>query len=272
MRFGIWGVVALLTVVHVNGLECEKNDILKKYRLGSNHVSGVVDRDTPPSKTSEEWWINPCEENKASVPSGCNEKDMLCGLTQVSLPGKDPLLTQIIDFSKDISNSIEESGDKLLITLKGTNWGSNSIDAYISFQCDNNMKSDEILSTTWQRNEIQLAVKGPSGCLKDKKDNDDSRDGGDDNHNGKDDDKGKDKKKGSTSWFTWLLLYALLFTFIYLIVTSYINTRGGSFQDFREEFIERSTQLVTSLPAFGKEVVAKLFGNESSQRGGYSAV
>ncbi|CCE93566.1 Atg27p TDEL_0G01990 [Torulaspora delbrueckii] len=260
-------IATLLNLGLVNGLECGKHDILKKYRLNPGAITGSVERDTPPSKTKEEWWFDPCEDSGVTVPSGCDEKDTLCGVTYVTLPGKDALLTQAIDFSREINNAVEEIDGKLRVSLLGSKWGADTFNAQIDFECDTNMKNDEITSNTWQDKQIRLNVKGPSGCLKD--DN-----GGNDDKapSGKhpQDDK-KDKKKG-TSWFTWLLTYAMLFTLIYLIVTAYVNTRGGSYQDFREEFIERLMQLVTSLPAFVKEVTSKIFGGSSSHRGGYSAV
>lgn len=258
--------VALLNLGSVSGLECEKHEILKQYKLVSSSIAGSVERDTPPSKTKEEWWINVCEENKVSVPSGCEEKDMLCGVTYVTVPGKDTLLTQAIDFSREIDNAVKEIGGRLRVSLTGAKWGAETYDAQIDFECDTNMKMDEITSTTWQDKQIRMGVKGPSGCLKEKSGGDDDKPAP-----GKDPQDGKKEKK-SRSWFSWLLLYAMLFTLIYLIVTAYVNTRGGSFQDFREEFIERSLQLITSLPAFAKEVTAKIFGGSSSNRGGYSAV
>lgn len=256
----------------VEGLQCSSHDILKRYQIDKYTSVSNVERDTPPSKTKETWWINPCEENKDNIeiPSGCKDKDMLCGITEVKLPDKDPIITQIIDFSSSMAYSVEEVSNQVILALKSTKWGSQNVDARITFECNTNMKTDEIVSTYWEDQQIQLAVRGPSGCLKENNDKDDNN-SDNDNDNNKNDE--STKKNGGFSWFTWLFAYALLFTIIYLIIVSYMNTRGGSFDDFRGEFVERSTQFVISLPEFGKEVVLKIFGRSSlSQRGGYSAV
>lgn len=248
-------------------LSCEKHDVLKKYQVSQFSTLGSTERDTPPSKTTEKWWVNICEEHTADPPEGCNKDDMLCGLTSVIMPdNKDAITTQIIDFNRNIGFSVEETENALSLSLKGATWGSNVIDAVLQFQCNDNMKEDEMVSTTWADKRIQLTIKGPSGCLKSK----------DDKKKGDDDDDKKEKKPpkkpSSASWFTWLFLYGLLFTLIYLMVVSYLNTRGGSFQDFRAEFTQRSTQFFTSLPEFCREVVSKILGRSTSQRGGYSAV
>lgn len=270
MKCGTLLVAGLLSSGLVNGYQCNKDEYLKKYKLsqgnGLGFVSGSIKRDTPPSTTEDNWWINVCSENdKNDMPEECNRNDVLCGITYVTVPGKDKLLTQEIEFSHDLSGPVEES-DKLRLNLKGRQWGSETFDAQLDFECDDNLKTDEITSSTIQDKQIRISVKGPSGCLIKKEDGD-----GDKDKEPPQKDPAEARRK-RTSWFTWLLLYALLFTLIYLMVTAYVNTRGGSFQDFREEFIERSTQLITSLPAFAKEVTARIFGSGSSQRGGYSAV
>lgn len=95
---------------------------------------------------------------------------MLCGLTDVILPGKDAITTQIIDFDKNIGFNVEETESGLTLTLKGATWGANSFDAKLEFQCNDNMKQDELTSHTWADKSIQLTLKGPSGCLKSKDD------------------------------------------------------------------------------------------------------
>lgn len=95
---------------------------------------------------------------------------MLCGLTDVILPGKDAITTQIIDFDKNIGFNVEETESALTLTLKGATWGANSFDAKLEFQCNDNMKQDELTSHTWADKSIQLTLKGPSGCLKSKDD------------------------------------------------------------------------------------------------------
>ncbi|CCD23067.1 Atg27p NDAI_0B00330 [Naumovozyma dairenensis CBS 421] len=268
----------------VSSIQCSKDAVLKRYQINEFASLGEIESDTPPSKTTEKWWINPCEENNeanVNIPSDCYHDDVSCGLVEVLLPGKEALTTQVINFSKNLKYVAEEFDDKLLITLKGTKWGSNTFDAEFEFSCDPKLKSDTLVETSWQRGLIKLYVNGPSGCLRDKRDNDNDDNNNnkdkDDDNNRKDSDKKngnseKNKRNGGISWFSWLLIYSLMFTLIYLMVVSYMNTRGGSFDDFRTEFVTRSTQLLTSLPEFTKEVINKVLGRNDSQRGGYSAV
>ncbi|SMN19426.1 similar to Saccharomyces cerevisiae YJL178C ATG27 Type I membrane protein involved in autophagy and the cytoplasm-to-vacuole targeting (Cvt) pathway [Maudiozyma saulgeensis] len=259
----------------VQGLQCSSHDVLKKFQLDKYVSKGTTNKETPPSETTQTWWVNPCTEHKDNVeiPSQCNGNDILCGITEVKLPNKEKMVTQIIDFNKNVAFGVEEVDSQLTLTFKGARWGSTNIDAKIAYQCNKNMYEDEITYSSMEDNVINLSIEGPSGCLKDNSSNDNDNNNDNNNDNKDKNNKNKDSSEGGFSWFTWLIIYALLFTVIYLMIVSYMNTRGGSFDDFRNEFIERTTQFVTSLPTFGKEVAAKIFGStSSSQRGGYSAV
>lgn len=271
------------TLLTTNAIKCSNHEILQNYNIMDYSTSGEIDKNTPPSKTIESWWINICEENKDNFkPSNeCDKNDLLCGITQISLPDEKNLLTtQIIEFGNRLALEIDSNDDEetLFITIKSNKWGSFNLDANIEWKCDSNLKSDELIDSIWDDNEISLSVKGPSACLKDGGNNNNNNNNkpknGDDKNS--DDNKSNNKKSksnGGLSWFTWLFIYALLFTFFYLLITSYMNTSGGNLDDFRHEFVERSTQLFVSLPGFCKEVIAKIFGSRStSERGGYSAV
>lgn len=270
----IGGFVALLQVG--SAIKCSENEILKKYRINENSIEHHTSRDTPPSETREDWWINICEEHTSEAPKECKGGDVLCGTTNVVLKGKDPLLTQVIDFPADTSSRVSVNDQQqVIVNLDKASWGSHSMDAQLTFICDSSKKSDTVTSSTWHEQQIQFVIEGPSGCLKSGE-----NDGNDDDHSGDDnkdrpdhDDPVKHKGSGFGGWFLWLVTYAILFALIYLLTTSYMATRGGTFNDFREEFVERSTGLASSLPQFAKEMVAKVIGGgSSSQRGGYSAV
>lgn len=268
-------LAASLGLPLAGALECSSHDVLKKYQLDKYSSQGSVERQTPPSTTKDTWWINPCIEHSKDleIPSNCKDNDMLCGVTEVKVPDRDGLVTQIIDFPNSLAYSVDETDNQLTLTLKGAKWGSSTVSAKIMYECRKNNKNDEIVSTQWEDQQVVLQVRGPSGCLKDN-----SNDGGNnsDNNDKNGNDNNNDKKSSGSSglsWFTWLIVYAFLFTVIYLMIVSYMSTRGGSFDDFRGEFVERGSQFVTSLPTFCKEVAMKLFGqSSSSQRGGYSAV
>ena len=259
-------------------LDCSSHPVLKKFDVDKYFLKDSAESGTPPSKTKQTWWLNPCSENQKydkELPNECKRDDIFCEVTYVKTPELDNyMVTKVIDFSKNIAYSVEDVDNQLILTFKGTKWGSSTIDARIQYQCNTNMVHDKVTFGKLEENVLNLAVEGPSGCLKDDNSNNNN---GDNNNDDKNNNNNKNRERNNNSsgfsWFTWLIIYALLFTIIYLMIVSYMNTRGGSFDDFRGEFIERTTQFVTSLPTFGREVVAKIFGGSSSaQRGGYSAV
>ena len=53
-----------------------------------------------------------------------------------------------------------------------------------------------------------------------------------------------------------------------------MNTIGGNLEDCRQEFTDRSIQLLVSLLSFCKEVINKIVGSRSMtfERDGYSSV
>lgn len=268
----------LSSLLTVNGLKCSNHEVLQNYQIAEYSTSGEITKNTPPSTTKESWWLNICEENKNNfdLPEECDKNDILCGITQVILPNeKDPFTSQIIDFNNRLALEIDSNEDDkmLYVNIKSNKWGSYNIDANIEWSCDTNLKTDEITDSLWFENEINISIKGPSACLKNDGDNNkNKKPSNDDSNNNTEKDSNK-KKNNGMSWFTWLFIYALLFTFFYLLITSYMNTRGGDLNDFRQEFIDRCTQLFISLPGFCKEVVTKIMGSRStSERGGYSAV
>lgn len=190
------------------------------------------------------------------------------------IPDKGSFVTQIINFSRSLGYSVDEVNSNLVITLKGCQWGSNTVDAQWEFFCDTNLKRDELQSNTWQDKVLKFQIRGPSGCLKGSSVGD--GDGNEEHQKPHEPrrEKGNGSGSGFLSFLFWLIFYAVLFTLIYIAVLSFMNTRGGTFDDFRLEFVERLTQFATSLPGFTREVVARIFGrgDASGQRGGYSAV
>ncbi|GCE98050.1 type II membrane protein [Zygosaccharomyces mellis] len=271
MKFTSTILLSLLFARYTDAIKCNSDDVLKRYQISKNPLSSGLQRDTPPSKTDEQWYIGVCEEDGFDkISPDCNSKDILCGTTHVKLPGKDPILTQVIDFTQNVKHSTEQQKDGFTLKLTGAEWGSGQYDALIEFKCSDDKDTDEMFFDRWQGSEVKLSVLGPSGCLK--KDDNDGGHGGSGGDNDNNNGSKKPNKSSGSSWFTWLFLYAILFTLIYLSIISYANTRGGSFQDFKEEFLDRLKQLITSLPQFVKEIASRLFGSSSSPRGGYSAV
>lgn len=272
----ILSLLLLLLSNTSSAIQCSSNSLLQKYQIDKFSILSELERDTPPSTTKEIWWFSPCDENSDPIkrPEQCDSQGVIsCGLTEVMIPDKGSFVTQIINFSKSLAYSVDEVNGNLVITLKGSQWGSNIIDAQWEFLCDTNLKKDELQSNTWQEKVLKFQVRGPSGCLKGSSVGD--GDGkGDDGELGKPHKPRKGNGSGFLSFLLWLIFYAVLFTLIYIAVLSFMSTRGGTFDDFRLEFVERLTQFATSLPGFTREVVARIFGrgDTSGQRGGYSAV
>ncbi|BAO37997.1 autophagy-related protein 27 [Kluyveromyces marxianus] len=267
----------LLLLPLASGLECSKHDILNKYRVSEVAAHGTVAQDTPPSETKENWWLSICDENRSkakdSKPEQCKDDDTLCGVTSVSLPGKEPLVTRIMDFSGSLASEVKETAEALSIKLSGASWGSHNLNAEIYLECEES-GDGSLKESSWNDDKtVKLVFSGPFGCLK----KGDNGNGGDGNSGDEPEKPPADEKPkggaGLGSWLVWLFMYAIIFAFVYLVVTSYMSTRNGSFHDFREEFIDRSKTFATNLPQFAKEVAGKIVNTgSSSQRGGYSAV
>lgn len=269
--------------ITTNALKCSNHEILQKYKLIDHFTTSEIKKDTPPSQTIESWWLNICEENIDTFQpdNSCDKNDLLCGITKVSLQNQQDLITtRIIEFNNRLAFEVDtdDTEQTLYITIKSKRWGSYNLDANIDWKCNDNLKSDEIIDSVWFDDMINLSIRGPSACLKDedknKNNNNNNNSNSNNENNGNSEGNENKKNEKGLSWFTWLFLYALLFTLFYLLLTSYMNTRGGNLEDFRQEFIDRSTQLLVSLPSFCKEVINKIFGSRSttSERGGYSAV
>lgn len=274
-------IISVLLIPTTLSIDCSNHDVLKKYQLTQKTIFANNQRSTPPSMTNEIVYLNLCNvndndnnNNNKLFNDNCNKNDMVCLMTTVNSPNfknnNDDILTQLFEIQMKNNNfGIEEYEDKLIVKLNSINWGNDNINTKILYNCNQNLKNDEIVKFNWLKNDIELEIRGPSGCKRSNDDNNDNHDN--DNNNNND-----DKKSSSSgfSWFTWLFLYAILFTIIYLAIVSYMNTRGGSLIDFRDEFISRSSDLLSSLPGFINEILNKLMGRSSqtSIREGYSAV
>lgn len=236
------------------GLKCSQHDLLSKMDFSNLFLQYTKLTDTPPSKTNETWWVRLCDENDSPLPSVCKQDDILCGITEVTVPGKEPLITQIIDYSEQPIKRTETVGDVLDITLHSIRWGSHDVTASLVLTCDTHSNKDTLTLESWEGMYFDFQIKGPSVCIRD--------DGQKPHFSG---DSGR-------SWTKWLLMYGALFVGIYFVVTSYFNSRHSSIHEFREELMDRSSALASSLPTFAKEVAGKIIHGNGASRGGYSAV
>ncbi|CDO91814.1 unnamed protein product [Kluyveromyces dobzhanskii CBS 2104] len=274
-------VAALASLLPIcSALECSKLDVLAKYKIDEYEITGMSTQNTPPSETIEAWWFSICDEqdSKPAFPDQCNAKDVFCGVTSVALPAKPTMVTRVMDFTDSVAVEARELNGALNVRLIGAAWGPHTLNADITLLCEEN-GSGRLKESKWtDESNVNLLFSGPFGCLKENNGDKggDNKDGGDSDKEPHDGDKDTPKPKGGAglgSWLVWLFMYAIIFALVYLVVTSYMNTRNGSFNDFREEFVDRSTTFATNLPQFAKEVAGKIVNTgSSSQRGGYSAV
>ncbi|GMM37114.1 Atg27 protein [Saccharomycopsis crataegensis] len=263
---------------------------------GLHHISMV--HDTPPSVSNITWFINVCgaindNENKEyyDVLKECPNESQICGVRYISLPGAEPLKTEVISFSNSLnpefnvdrqyknSNKNDEETTLVNIKLKGANWGSNTIGSSISFICDESVNEDKqndqdnIQIKTWDNENLEIEWRTSSLCSKEKK----PSEGNDDKNDDKNED---DTKKPSTSsgfsLFSFIINVICVIISIYIVMAVWlaITKRNGTplnWKDTINEVTEILVDIARSVPGFAKEVVEKFFGNSTS-RGGYSAV
>ncbi|ODV95665.1 hypothetical protein PACTADRAFT_17162 [Pachysolen tannophilus NRRL Y-2460] len=266
------------------------HDALSDYKIGQ--LIGIYElssiRDTPPSVTNLTWVLN-IYDSKADKSSSklkvenCPENAQLCGLTTVSLPGKDAILTEIISFPNNLkfNTRVEENidyfqrgmndSDFLEIEIEGANWGKNSINAHLKFICDkssNNKLGLNINGLTfqgWNGYDLYTEWVTTAACAGTEGSNP-SKPPPKQNHgeNGNDD-------SSHWGWFTWLFIFMVLLFAAYVIGNAWINANSSSGNEFLNELIDSFIDILHRIPSFLQEIWNKIFGS-SSERGGYSAV
>lgn len=249
-------------------LYCDK-DTLAEYRF-QEYFTGITTKsftkDTPPSKTNYTWYLNLCGQKTIDV-ADCPKDAQLCGIQTVTLPGEDPIKTQVISFAKDMKYVVQEKKkDELSITLDKMTWGSSDINPKFYFDCSKEDVNDD-LTVEWENDTFTLRWNTPAACLKSDKDVPPPRKGDGNNNNGKDND-------NSWGWFTWLFIVCVLLFGGYIIIGAWITASKSpaDFQDALHDFTETLFNLARPLPGFISEIAGKIFGTNGSDRGGYSAV
>ncbi|AAS52547.2 AEL138Cp [Eremothecium gossypii ATCC 10895] len=233
------------------GLKCADSKVLSRYKVSQHAAKGKFTESTPPSETTDFWWINLCEEHSEPVPDKCKDDAMFCHRQQVKLDDGKEYVTQVFDVPRNQEVDVEELRDGFQVSFTGK-WGERERKVKVRYTCADDKAEDEVSAEGAfgaHTTPVEVALRGPSGCIQ-----------------------ATEKSSGIGGWITWLVIYAVLLTLIYLLAKSYMSVGHGSMQDFREEFVERSTNLVSSLPEFAKEVMGKVVGGGPSSRGGYSAV
>ncbi|AOA62253.1 Autophagy-related protein 27 [Komagataella phaffii CBS 7435] len=251
------------------------NKHLRPYDL--NKIAGLhevtTELETPPSITKSVWYLNIYDsqdkdgKDKMDVEN-CPDDSQICGITEVLLNGKEPVVSEVVAFSRNLKPSIETNDNNVTVQLTGAYWGKQSIAADIVFECskDGDYDKDLLELVGWNRQQLELRIKSKAACRSDNK--------------GRKDDKNKDKDKdgkhdsdsdGSWGWFTWFFILGVIGFAAYIIGTAWLNVsnRGSSNEAF-SEFVDAVVEVVSRIPGFLRELAGKIFG--SSNRGGYSAV
>mgnify|MGYP003366366049 CR=1 FL=1 len=241
-----WALAAaLMAIGHVMGLQCSADRKLKKYNL-EKVIHVKAERNTPPSTTTQDWYINICDADREGMPAECNDDDMVCGLQWVKLPDEDPILTQVIHVDSNKYKETRVYNGHLGLEFKGFEYADDIVQLGVNFQCDLESEEDvsEFSYLNWAY--LYVAITGPSGCVKKEYD-----------HGHANDPNFYYRERG-LRWYWWLPIYMGLFTLIYCVVVSYLNTRGGSFQDFRDDFIDRIRTFIVTLASIVKDIVSTL--------------
>lgn len=256
-------VVFIVSVVCVGALDCSK-DGLENYKF-KDVFTVVAARsqiyDTPPSNTNFTWFFNLCGQSD-QLPAECAKNSQICGIQQVSLPGKEPIITEIISFGNGLNYKVSSLNDTdVEIQLDESSWGTNSINANLNFHCGAEVDGGIHFSWDDSNGLFTLHWNTPGACLKTNKEVPTDPPSDDKPKDGK-------EKDDSWGWFTWLFIILVLVFGSYIVLTSWISSSRtpADFNDAVHDFIDT----LKSLPALAGEIFQKIVG--TSDRGGYSAV
>ncbi|KAG7800552.1 hypothetical protein KL929_000091 [Ogataea haglerorum] len=234
-----------------------------KELIGSHLVSKT--EETPPSTKKITWYLKIIDSGSGSFkddtfPSECPKDSQLCGLTEISLPNRDPVITEVFSFSNKLTPQFDVNTSSFTVNLLGANWGAYTLDARIEFVCASEDNAEGLKLAMFDYSTVSLHYETACACKSDERPPKDRK-----NKSPKNDD--------SNSWgvFTWLFILLVIVMASYIIAQAWINTnRVGSSHEFLNELVESIVETVTKLPEFLREIANKLFS--SGSRGGYSAV
>lgn len=248
-----WALAAaLMAIGHVVGLQCSADPKLKKYSLDKVlHLK--TERNTPPSTTLQEWYIDICDADREGIPAECNDDDMVCGLQWVTLPDHDPILTHVIHVDANKYKNTRVLNGYMGLEFKSIVDGDESMRPRVGFRCDLDSEEDEV--TYFNHARFFLRITGPSGCVK--KEYDD----------GYANDRNFRRRHSGIPWYWWFMMDTTVTIFLYCSVLSYLNTKGGSFKNFRDDFITRIGTSVVSSAAFIEQIVSEVLNRDRREEG-----
>ncbi|KAH3665765.1 hypothetical protein OGAPHI_003953 [Ogataea philodendri] len=221
--------------------------------------------ETPPSTKKLSWYVNIYDpsskdsKNDLDVPE-CSKDSQVCGLTQITLPDRDPLVTEVFAFSNKLNPQFEDNSSSITVKLQGANWGALSLDTEIEFICGTEDTKDNLKLVSFDYSTAKFTFESKYACKSSQQPPKDGKEK-------------SPKSDDSNSWgfFTWLFILLVIMMATYIIAQAWINTnRMGSSHEFLNELIESIIETLSKLPEFLREIGSKLFS--SGNRGGYSAV
>lgn len=280
----------LLCISGTSAFDCQKKELEGLHfdtLKGLHHISVV--QETLPSVSNLTWFINVCgafsdddRKNYEQELKDCPKDSQICGVKYVSLPGSEPLKTEVIAFSDSLNPELivedkykvsDHETTRLQVKLQGATWGPNTISANVSLICDKDANDDRandeknIKVALWDNLHLEIEWKTSSLC---------SKGNGKPSDNKKDDGKKDDHKKSSSGFGIFSLLFNLLCVVIsiYILGVAYLwvtrRDSGASIMDHVGEVTEALKDIGRTAPGFLREVAEKVFG--AGSRGGYSAV
>lgn len=230
--------------------------------------SVTINKNTPPSTSIFTWNIGVCV-NTDEIEH-CPKNSDICGVNKLQFnDDKKTIVSEIIGFNNGLSKSYKitpptkNEGGAVTILYKGASWGDVLVDADLKFVCPS--KDDKNLDVfnvdKWNGEKLQISVKSKAACNTKKSKNPKKPSNGNDQDNGE-----------SWGWFTWIFIFMVLFSSIYIIGGAWYQYNKGNAIDFQsalKEVLENFIDLLKGLPTFIKEIIDKFTGGS---RGEYSAV
>lgn len=226
-------------------------------------VSFSTEKNTPPSKITSNWSVlmKDGDGDKTELGNGCPGDSTLCGIITA-----DDSKTPIQLFSVSEANVQFAAGtdtQPITASWQSVAYGDYTIDVTLDFLCNNSTDPDSIewvdptlliegnLHFSWKNGQFCASNGGPGDA-----------------------DRGRntDSDGGLGFFGSVLILMAVAFAG-YIVAQAWLNTSTmGSSGDFFNELADSVVENLHSIPRLVVEVVNKITGNGSSNRGGYSAV
>lgn len=267
-------LVAVSFAVFTAALDCKG---LNLEKLDKTFLSTEI-RNTPPSVTNYTVYYNPC--GAVNVPE-CASDSHLCLIERVQIDNK-WIVSAVKDYGSpaggmhesvsygSFQNDNGEDSSYLQIVYSDASWGDRKLSPAA---CDASCSSNELFKAefdSYTDGYLQISLDTPLVCpLGQNPPKDGNKDENNPSNPGNGDSGNNDEKKGGHGFFAWVFILLVLFGFVYLSLTVYLNTvRSGR----QIQITSMLRDVISDLPYLIGDLLRKVRGFFSSSRGGYSAV